>query len=118
MSEDSVSKKLFTCNGKSGTYELIGIAKPEYPRSIPDYFVELGLSIGAGHSRHEKFTIHQGPGDLLVYEWKVNFNGVDYNARLFGISRTSRVVYKDTTTGQLFHREQADFDDRMLPVAE
>ena len=109
MSEDNVSRELFTCNGKGGTYELIGIAKPEYPLSIPLDFAKLGTSIGAGHSRTEHFIIHQGPNGLLVYERDIS---------VFGISYIPRVVYKDTTTGQLFHREQKDFDNRMLPITE
>lgn len=109
MLEDSVNKNLFTCTGKGGTYELLGTARPELQSSIPSYFAEVGTSIGAGLSRKEAFVIHQGSVGLLTYAVPHNQHGVEH---------TPRVIYRDIQTGQLFHREQADFDDRMLPIAE
>jgi hypothetical protein len=101
--------KLFTCEGKGGTYELLGIAKPEYPLSIPLDFAKLGTTIGAGHSRTESFVVHQGPNGILVYERDIS---------VFGVSYTPRVIYRDVVSQQLFHREQKDFDNRMIPVTE
>lgn len=109
MSKDSVSKNLFTCAGKGGAYELLGTARPELQSSIPSYFAEVGTSIGAGLSRKEAFVIYQGSAGLLTYVIPHNQHGVEH---------TSRVIYRDVKTRQLFHHEQADFDHRMLPIAE
>ena len=101
--------KLFTCEGKGGTYELLGIVKPEQPTSIPDHFVKLGRSTGAGRSQLEYFIVHQGPNGVFLYEIDIS---------IWGVSHGPRVLYKDVETGRLFHREQKDFDNRMLPITE
>lgn len=98
----------YTCVDKGGRYMLLGIAKPEFPTSIPSYFKALGLSIGAGQSRKENVNVHLGPKGILVYQRDPTAASLPS-----GNEWTDVVVYQDIKTGQLFHRRPVDFASRM-----
>lgn len=96
------SEERYTCIGKGGTYELLGIVTPkDYVSTSCTY---LGQSIGAGLSKMENFKIHQDQKGDLVYEKDI---------AVYGINHGPRHVYKDVETGQLFHRTKDDFENRL-----
>lgn len=107
MPEDNINKKLFTCKGKGGTYELIGYA--DYGVFISSLYTSLGTACGAGTSRGEQLFIFQDKEGELYYT----------NAEIVShLPHAKKPVYKDVKTGLLYYREPGDFDKRMLPTTE
>lgn len=107
MSEDGVSKKLFTCEGKGGTYELMGYA--DYGVYVAPSYVHLGTAYGAGKSRGNQLFIFRDKDGELCYTTE---------EMVCRLPTDKKPVYKDVETGLMYYREPDDFNSRMLPVAE
>ncbi|QZA70705.1 hypothetical protein AH04_231 [Erwinia phage AH04] len=102
-------KVLYTCDGKGGSYELVGVAEGGIVVNKRHNYVELGKSTGAGLSRGESINV-----------FRSKLGGISFTVTDTAqyVPFTPKVVYKDTITGKLFHRESEDFATRMLLVAE
>lgn len=103
----SEPKKVFTCIGKGGSYELIGYASPGGIAVKDDEYVDLGIAKGAGLSKPDKLHIYKTPNGELIY--------ID-NCNNFYTPIDPKPVYKDLNTSQLYFREKFDFDKRMAVV--
>ncbi|QYN80140.1 hypothetical protein PQD71_gp186 [Kosakonia phage Kc263] len=101
-----MSQERYTCIGKGGTYELLGVAKPV--DMIPLNARRLGNTIGAGLSKMESIKVYQLSTDELVYEKDI---------AVWGMSHYPRYVYMDVDSKQLFHRSKEDFTDRMEKIS-
>lgn len=107
MPEDSVNNKRFTCEGKGGTYELIGYA--EYGVFIGSESVHLGTAYGAGTSRGNQLFIFRDKEGGLYYTTE---------QMVCDLPIIEKPVYKDVETGLLYYREPDDFDSRMVEITE
>lgn len=97
-----MSQQLYTCIDKGGTYQLLGVAKGvDY---VPSAYTRVGRTIGAGDSKMESVNVYAAPNGTLVYEKDI---------AVLGMSHYPRHIYQDTTTKDLYHRGEQDFNTRM-----